>query len=316
VVANTKPFWLMQHFFSLVDVQLHGVWLTIGSFDGVHLGHQVIINKLTAEAHSDDSLAVVLTFFPHPATVVREHDFSFYLTTPEEKAELMESLGVDILITHPFDKKIASTPAKEFMKLLHQHLGMKYLQVGYDFALGRNREGNVSKLAEYGQELGYTIEATEAFKLNNQIVSSSRIRFLLGVGQVEEAAKLLNRNYSINGTVILGDQRGHKIGFPTANLDIWKMRTIPAAGVYACLAKVKDMTLGAVANIGVRPTFENSPGPPRVEAHLLDFQGDIYGDSIKLEFIKRLRDEQRFSSVVDLVHQIDRDVQATRQILA
>jgi riboflavin kinase/FMN adenylyltransferase len=306
----------MQHLFSLVDIHLQGIWLTIGSFDGVHLGHQEIISKLTAEAHSNGALAVVLTFYPHPAIVVRERDFPFYLTTPEEKAELIENLGVDILITHPFDKKIASTPAKEFMRLLHLHLGMKHLRVGYDFALGRNREGNVSKLAEYGKELGYTIEVTDAFKLDNQIVSSSRIRFLLGVGQVEEAAKLLNRNYSISGTVILGDQRGRTIGFPTANLDIWKMRTIPAAGVYACLAKVNGITLNAVANIGVRPTFENTPVPPRVEAHLLDFQGNIYGDKVTLEFITRLRDEQRFSSVEDLVNQIERDVRVARQILA
>ena len=189
-------------------------------------------------------------------------------------------------------------------------------RVGYDFALGRNREGNISKLAEYGKELGYSIEATEAFKLDNQVVSSSRIRFLLGAGQVAEAAKLLNRNYSISGTVILGDQRGRTIGFPTANLDIWKMRTIPAAGVYACSAKVNDMTYGAVANIGVRPTFENTPVPPRVEAHLLDFQGDIYGDLVTLEFLTRIRDEQRFTSVDDLVYQIERDALLARQILA
>jgi riboflavin kinase/FMN adenylyltransferase len=306
----------MQHIFSLANIRLSGVWLTIGAFDGVHLGHQEIISRLTSEAHSDGALAVVLTFFPHPATVVRERDFPFYLTTPEEKAKLMESLGVDILITHSFDKKIASTPAKEFMMLLHHHLGMKHLRVGYDFALGRNREGNISTLAEYGKEFGYTIEATEAFKLDNQVVSSSRIRFLLGVGQVAEAAKLLNRNYSISGTVILGDQRGRTIGFPTANLDIWKMRTIPAAGVYACLAKVNDMIYHAVANIGVRPTFENTPVPPRVEAHLLDFQGNIYGELVSLEFITRLRDEQRFTSVEELVYQIECDVQVARQILA
>ena len=306
----------MQHIRSLVDIRLRGVWLTIGSFDGVHLGHQDIINRLTAEAHSNGALAVVLTFYPHPATVVRERDFPFYLTTPEEKAELMESLGVDILITHPFDKNTAATPAKEFMMMLHHHLGMKHLRVGYDFALGRNREGNLSKLAEYGKELGYTIETTEVFKLDNQIVSSSRIRFLLGVGQVEEAAKLLNRNYSIRGVVVKGDQRGRTIGFPTANLDIWKMRAIPAAGVYACLAKLNDMTFKAVANIGVRPTFENTPVPPRVEAHLLDFQGNIYGDLMTVEFIRRLRDEQRFSAIEDLVDQIERDIRVARQILA
>jgi riboflavin kinase / FMN adenylyltransferase len=306
----------MQHIHSLDNIHLEGVWLTIGSFDGVHLGHQEIIHKLTAEAHGNGASAVVLTFYPHPATVVRERDFPFYLSTPDEKAELIGSLGVDIVITHPFDQNIAATPAREFMKTLHHHLGLKHLHFGYDFALGRNRDGNVSKLAEIGQDLGYTVEKIKAFKLDGQIVSSSRIRFLLGVGQVEEAAKLLNRNYTVSGPIILGDQRGQTIGFPTANLDIWKMRAIPAAGVYVCRAKVNGITYGAVANIGVRPTFETTPVPPRVEAHLLDFQGNLYGDSVTLEFITRVRGEQRFTTVDDLAAQIHRDIKVARKVLA
>jgi riboflavin kinase/FMN adenylyltransferase len=202
------------------------------------------------------------------------------------------------------------------MNTLQHHLGLCHLKVGYDFALGRNREGNVYKLAEIGKDLGYSVEQIEPFKLDEQIVSSSRIRFLLGAGQVEEAARLLNRNYTVSGPVILGDQRGRTIGFPTANLDIWKMRAIPAAGVYVCRAVVNGITYGSVTNIGVRPTFEAHPVPPRVETHLLDFHGDLYSKSLTLEFITRLRGEQRFASSDELVAQIHNDVKAARQILA
>jgi len=305
----------MQHFHSLDNVHLEGVWLTIGSFDGVHRGHQEIIRKLTAEAHKHRASAVVLTFYPHPATVVRGRDFPFYLTTPDEKAELLSNLGVDIVITHPFDRDLAATPAREFMKMVYHHLGLRHLQVGYDFALGRNREGNAQTLAEIGKDLDYSVEQINPFEFDGQIVSSSRIRFLLGAGQIKDVSQLLNRNYTVSGPVILGDQRGRTIGFPTANLDIWQMRAIPAAGVYVCRAIVDGITYNAVTNIGVRPTFEARPVPPRVEAHLLDFQGDLYGKSIILEFITRLRGEQRFASVDDLIIQIHRDVKATREAL-
>lgn len=306
----------MKHFQSLDLVNLEGVWLTIGSFDGVHRGHQEIINQLTVEAHMHGASAVVLTFFPHPATVIRGRDFPFYLTTPDEKAELIGELGVDIVITHPFDHNLAATPAVEFMSKLHHHLGLRHLQIGYDFALGRNREGSADKLAEIGKKFGYTVETIKPFKLDEHIVSSSRIRFLLGAGLVKDAARLLNRNYSVRGQVVTGDQRGQQIGFPTANLDIWKMRAIPAAGVYVCRVLIKGNTYGAVANIGVRPTFETAPVPPRVEAHVLDFKGDLYGKTLELEFIDRLRGEQRFASVDDLVAQIHNDIKTTRLILA
>jgi riboflavin kinase/FMN adenylyltransferase len=306
----------MQHFRSLESVHLRDVWLTIGSFDGVHRGHQEVIYELTAEAHTNGALAVVLTFYPHPAEIVRARDFPFYLTTPDEKAELLGNLGVDVVITHPFNREVMATPAREFMETLQAHLQIHHLRVGYDFALGRNREGNAQMLAELGKEWGYTLEQIPPLKLDDQIISSSRIRFLLGAGQVDEAARLLGRNYVIHGPVVVGDQRGRTIGFPTANLEIWKMRAIPAAGVYVCRATVNEITYDAVTNIGVRPTFEASPVPPRVEAHLLDFEDDIYGESVKLEFISRLRGEQRFASIDELIHQIQTDVKAAREIFA
>jgi riboflavin kinase/FMN adenylyltransferase len=306
----------MQHYYSLDNLQLDKVWLTIGSFDGVHLGHQKIISKLTAEAHKDGSSAVVLTFFPHPATIIRGRDFPFYLTNPDEKANIIGELGVDYVVTLKFDHKLAATPARSFMETLYKHLGLQELWIGYDFALGRNREGNAKKLGEIGQDLGYRVETIEPFKMDNQIVSSSRIRFLLGAGQVENAAIMLDRNYVIDGVVIKGDQRGQSIGFPTANLDIWEMRAIPAAGVYICQAEIRSSKFNAVTNIGVRPTFEESPVPPRVEAHLLDFDGDIYGESIKINFIKRLRGEKRFESVDHLTVQIRKDIENARKFLS
>jgi len=306
----------MQHLRSLDNLQLQNVWLTIGSFDGIHRGHQEIIRNLTAEAHKNKASAIVLTFFPHPAEVLRGRNFPFYLTTPDEKAEILGEMGVDIIITHPFDQRIANTSARDFIIRLHQHLGFRHLKVGHDFALGRDREGNAKALGEIGKELGYTVEQIEPFKLDDQVVSSSRIRFLLGAGQVEEAAKLLGRNFSITGKVVLGDQRGRSIGFPTANLDLWEMRAIPAAGVYVCRTAVNGIHYDAVTNIGVRPTFESNPVPPRVESHLLDFSGDLYGTSIKLDFIARLRGEQRFASADELIAQIHRDVETARQILA
>lgn len=187
--------------------------------------------------------------------------------------------------------------------------------MGHDFALGKDREGNIETLSNLGQELGYTVRQIEALNLDGDIVSSSRIRFLLGAGQVDQAAELLGRNYSVQGEVVVGDKRGHQLGFPTANLSVWSKRAIPAAGVYVCRAKVQGKTWGAVANIGVRPTFKSEPAAPIVEAHLLDFDEDIYGESLELEFLERVREERRFASIDALVEQIGKDVNQARAAL-
>ena len=307
---------LMQHFWSLDEIRLDNAWLTIGSFDGVHIGHQKVLRELAAGAHQQGMPAVVLTFYPHPAIVLRGHDYPFYLSPPNEKAHLLGELGIDVVITHPFNKAIAATAAQDFMNKLHQHLHIQHLQIGYDFALGKNRDGNFETLSSMGATMGFSVRRTNPLNSDGQVVSSSRIRFLLGAGQVAEAATLLSRNFAIEGKVVLGDQRGASLGFPTANLDIWAEQAIPAAGVYVCRAHFGSQTWGAVTNIGVRPTFESSPVRPRVEAHLLDFAEDIYGESIQLEFIQRLRGEQRFSDVAALILQIGQDSQQARKILA
>lgn len=306
----------MKHFRVLDDVQLKDVCLTIGSFDGVHQGHQQIIKDLIAGAQSMGVPAVVLTFYPHPSAILKGKNFPYYLSSPDDKAEQLHKMGVDVVITHPFNRNVANTPARDFIQNLQSHMLIRHIQIGYDFAMGKNRDGDFALLQEIGKTSGFSVNQTEAVEDSGQIISSSRIRFLLGVGQVEEAATLLGRNYSIKGIIEVGDQRGRTIGFPTANLAVWAERIIPTAGVYACKIYVQGKSLKAVTNIGVRPTFEATPVAPRVEAHILDFAQDIYGETVQLEFITRLRAERRFPTIEDLVNQIKTDVVQARSIFA
>ena len=305
----------MRHFLSLEGLQLKDTWLTIGTFDGVHRGHQEIVRKLAAGAHSTESQAAVFTFFPHPALVLGKRRDPFYLTTPDERAVLLGELGADIVITFPFNLQTASTSAYDFMALLKQHLGLHHLIVGYDFALGKDRQGDVPTLQKIGVELGYTVEAMPPFKIEGEAVSSSRIRSALAAGDMELAALLLGRPFQVSGKVVTGDGRGRTIGIPTANLSLWAERAIPRAGVYVCQAVVNGKVWGAVTNVGFRPTFESQPVPPRVETHLLDFITEIYGQEISLNFLSRLRDEQRFPNVEALAAQIQRDIAQARQFL-
>lgn len=306
----------MQHLTSLEHLHLDHTWATIGSFDGVHRGHQVIISKLVAGAHQSGAQAAVVTFFPHPAVVLRGSQGPFFLTTPEERAQLLEELGVDVVVTLHFDRQMAALTAEEFMRNISDHLGLRRLFVGYDFALGRGREGNVDRLRQLGEQMGYTLEANESFEIGGEPVSSSRIRGLLTRGAVDEAALLLGRPYSLSGEVIHGDGRGRTLGIPTANISVWQERIIPAVGVYATWAIVDGERLASVTNIGVRPTFENQPVFARVEAHLLDADLDLYEKKVKLEFIQYLRREQRFPSIQELLDQIHRDIQQSREVLA
>lgn len=306
----------MQHFLSLDDIQLQNAWLTIGSFDGVHLGHQKIVRELASGAHKEGAPAVVLTFYPHPASILRNFNYPFYLTDLEERTKLLANEGADILITHPFNQDVMLTTAGDFIAKLYKHLHMSHLKVGYDFALGKGRDGDVRRLRQLGEHWGYTVDQVDALEYDGHIISSSRIRFLLGAGQVGQAAELLARNYAVEGKVVLGEQRGHKLGFPTANLSIWSERAIPAAGVYICRVVVQGKTWDAVSNIGVRPTFEPHPVPPRVEAHILDFDDDIYGENLRVEFLSRIRGERRFNNIEELVKQIQLDIKAARTSLA
>jgi riboflavin kinase / FMN adenylyltransferase len=305
----------MQHFYSLDGVYLNDVWLTIGTYDGVHRGHQEIIRRIVSEARQSGGLAVALTFFPPPAVVLKKRTESYYLTSPEERAALLGALGVDVVITHPFNLQVAAMSAREFMTSLHEHFGLKHLCVGYDFALGRGREGDVPMLQRLGGEFGYSVEAVKPVEIDSKVVSSSLIRTYLAAGDVEQAAQLLGRPYQVGGEVVLGDRRGKLLGIPTANLSVWAERALPKAGVYVCHALLKNRMWGAVTNVGVRPTFENQPVQPRVEAHILDFREEIYGEQLSLDFLAHLRDEARFPSVQALVEQINKDISRARIIL-
>ena len=305
----------MQHFGSLDDAQLPNCWLTIGSFDGVHLGHQEIVRKLVGGAHAEGLPAVVLTFSPPPAVVLQKRLHPAYLTSPTERAGLLGQLGVDVVITHPFTLELANTGAAEFTTWVHQHLHFSHLYVGYDFALGRGRQGNVAFLKEYGMQLGYTMNIQEPISNGGQVISSSQIRRALAEGEMSQANRLLGRPYRLSGKVVHGDGRGRTIGIPTANLALPAERVVPKSGVYVCLAQVEQVAFPAVTNIGVRPTFENQPVLPQVETHLLDYNQDLYGKHIDLDFVERLRDEQRFASIESLVNQIQSDINRARDIL-
>ncbi len=305
----------MQHYHSLDGVYLQDVWLTIGTYDGVHKGHQEIIRRIVAGSRQSGGLAVALTFFPPPAVVLKKRTEPYYLTSPAERAELLGELGVDAVITHPFNMQVAAMSAHEFMATLHRHLELKHLCVGSDFALGRGREGDVPMLQRLGDEFGYSVEAVQPVEVDGRVVSSSLIRAHLAAGEVEQVARLLGRPYQVSGEVVLGDGRGKLLGIPTANLTVWAERALPKAGVYVCQARLNDRVWGAVTNVGVRPTFETQPVQPRVEAHILDFSDDIYGQQLSLDFLVRLRDEARFPNVDALVEQINKDISRARTIL-
>ena len=305
----------MQHYLSLKELSLENSWLTIGVFDGVHRGHQQIIHRMTAGAHENEVPAVVLTFDPHPARIFGRGEIKL-LTLPEERAELLASMGVDIVITHPFDQNVAGTTAIDFMRQVKQHLGVSHLVLGYDSTIGKNREGNATRLREIGLELGYTVEVVSALSDESGVISSTEIRKLIATGNVPGGARLMGHNYSLHGPVVDGDKRGRTIDVPTANIGYSPDKLIPANGIYACWAYLNDQKYCAAVNIGFNPTFTPDKQTANVEAHLLDFKREIYGEDVCLEFVDRLRDELRFNSVDALLEQIWKDIEDTRKILS
>jgi riboflavin kinase/FMN adenylyltransferase len=309
-----ESFISMRHYRSLEAVTLHNSWLTVGVFDGVHRGHQEIIKILTAGAQATGMPAVVLTFEPHPSKVLGHGEIGL-LTLPVERVDLLASMGVDVVITERFTKELSIVTAFDFMLRLTQKLGLKHLLIGYDFALGKGREGNATRLTEIGRELGYRVEVVSALSDESGVISSTEIRKMVSVGNVTEAARLLGYPYSLRGPVIRGDGRGKKIGVPTANIDYPREKIVPAKGIYAGWAYVANKKHMAAISIGINPTFTPDKQVPSVEAHILGFDDDIYGEELKIEFVARLRDELKFDSVDALVEQIWRDVEKTRKLL-
>jgi riboflavin kinase/FMN adenylyltransferase len=288
-------------------------YVTIGVLDGVHLGHQQLVTALVEAAHSAQNVAIAITFDPHPA-IALGYAAPLLLTTAEERAELLAALGLDVLVVLPFTPTTAQTRAADFVEALMDHLLLAELWGGPDFAFGYRREGNVSFLQRLGAERGFTMHIVEPLLLDGIPVSSSRVRTSLRAGDIEQATACLGRPYRLTGAIVQGRGVGRRMEVPTANLSLPPERLIPPGGVYACLAHTEYLeTHPAVVNIGTRPTFDGQT--LSIEAHLLDFDADVYGQAMSLDFIVRLRDERAFSSIEALVAQIQNDIAQARDCL-
>lgn len=304
----------MRHIYNLTHAQLDRPSIvTIGVFDGVHRGHQSLIRRLVDEARQTDRLAVVLTFFPHPDVVLRGMTGRYYLMTPDEKADFLMEMGVDYVVTQPFNDEVRHVRAEVYVDRLLNHLQMQMLWVGSDFAMGYQREGNVPFLREQGRQKGFGLHEIDLVMTDGTTLSSTGIRQAIQSGEMEQAREWLGRAYSLSGEVVHGEGRGRKIGFPTANMHIWEEQVLPANGIYAGWARLGSERFMAMTNVGVRPTFEGSN--ITVEPYLLDFDRDIYGERLEVSFEKRLRPEARFSSVDELIAQIHTDVEVGRDYL-
>ncbi|MDP2726408.1 MAG: bifunctional riboflavin kinase/FAD synthetase [Dehalococcoidia bacterium] len=289
------------------------VVLTIGVFDGVHLGHQHLLNQVIEEAREQKALSGVVTFYPHPRQVVYREEPVPCLCTLEERIEILKSLGIEVIASLSFTPKLASMGARQFISLIQEHLRMKQLVVGPDFALGKGREGDLEALAVIGREQGFGVRVVTPLEQDSLVVSSTAIRQALAEGDVIQAARLLGRPVSVSGKVIAGAHRGKGLGFPTANLAVEPDLALPANGVYVTRAYLGSSSHPSVTNIGYNPTFGGRQRT--VEVHLLDFEGDVYGQTMRIELLRRLREEKRFATVEELVSQMTHDVEQARGIL-
>ncbi len=295
--------------------------LTIGNFDGLHLGHQAIIRTIVDRARDLGGQAVVYTFDPHPRKVVQPDRAPQMLTTLEQKLEKLAEFGVDVVVVEPFDTAFAQTSPEHFVRHhIHECIRPKEVYVGYDFHFGRDREGSMRSLTETGPRLGFSVAIIPEVTIGERDVNSTRIRELLSKGQVEESEILLGRPYSVRGQVVEGDRRGRELGFPTANLAA-ENEVLPLAGVYAGHMRLlgddssePPQRLPVVTNVGLRPTFDDGQGL-MAEAHVIDFEGDLYGRKIELSFERRLRAEQKFADLDSLRRQIASDVDEARRWL-
>lgn len=306
----------MEHHQHLKDLHLTGSVLTIGVYDGVHRGHQRLVSSVVNQAHEEGLESVVVTFFPHPAVVLRGRQPAFYLTQPDDRAALLGELGVDHVVTQRFNAEFAQTSAREYLQRLKSHTAFNSLWIGENFSMGHQREGNRVYLQNAASEFEYQLNVASPVIVDGEVVSSTRIREALRIGEVSRVRRYLGRRFNLRGNVIKGAGRGRGLGFPTANMEIWEYSAYPAAGVYACLVDVRGERYQAVTNIGIRPTFDEDLNAPVIEAHLLDFEGDLYNQQIDMSFVERLRGEQRFAGPQALQQQIDRDIATARQILA
>ncbi len=303
------------HGIEKIPAELKGVFVTIGNFDGIHLGHRYIFAKMIEEARQVGCKTVVISFDPHPKMVLHPDKRPFYLiSSSEEKIRLLGEIGVDVYIIIPFSLGYAQTTAQEFVRdMLWEKLRIRKIIIGHDYTFGRGKKGNEAFIAEEGRRLGFAVEAMNPFRVGDEIISSTKIRESILRGNVHFAATLLGRPYNISGRVVPGDQRGLELGFPTANVEANK-ELLPLRGVYAVRCLLRGKSLDSVLNIGFNPTF--SGGKLTIEVHIFDFNEDIYGEMLDVLFIERIRDEVRFAGPKELIAQINKDVSQARELLS
>ena len=286
--------------------------ITVGVFDGVHLGHKHLMAKLIEAAKKSQKSAGIVTFKNHPATVLNPKFRPNFLTNLETKLALLEATGVDFVSAITFNKTVSEFSARDFLSLLKSELGMTGLVVGPDFQMGRNREAGVDRLSALGKEIGFTLEIIEVQEKAGVQIRSTAVRNLISAGEVRKASVMLGRQYSLQGSVITGMQRGRLLGFPTANQTIDQAICIPANGIYATVATVNGTKYPAATSVGTNPTFHGKE--QTIETYILDFDKDIYGENIEIEFFDRLRDEMSFENVDDLMVQMEADVSTVKKL--
>jgi len=292
--------------------------ITIGNFDGVHIGHQALFHEVIEKAAAIDGTSIAMTFEPHPMRVLKKNNHPPLITLYEQKEELIKRAGIDVLICIPFTREFASLSAEAFIKdLLVAKIGMQAIIVGEDYTFGKNREGNLTVLKSYASQIGYEVVVADWIKAGQTFsdrISSTRIRELVMAGEVEPACKMLGRHYQIRGLVVKGRDRGGRLlGIPTANLNL-QDELCPKTGIYAVTVDYQNRLYKGVANIGYSPTFEDNEFT--VEVHLLKFNTDIYGEKIRINFIERIRDEKKFADISELTAQINQDIKTAHKILA
>jgi len=286
---------------------------TIGVFDGIHLGHQSLLTFLRDKARQNGWLSGVITFKSHPESVLGSTNQLPWLDDIDNRIKRIKNLGIDIIVALSFTPELRQLSADEFVRLLKEHVKLRGLLIGPDFALGKNRQGSAEQLRLLGQRLDFSVEVVPPLVIDGDVVSSSLIRQVLAGGDIAKATKLLGRYFSIGGLVVTGDQRGRELGFPTANLQVKSDQASPSDGVYVTLAYTDSKPLPSVTNIGVRPTFGG--GQRLIETYLIDHRAQLPGKKLRIEFVEKLRDEQRFISAEELKAQIARDVAQAKQIL-
>ncbi len=287
--------------------------LTIGVFDGVHLGHKYLISQLMKQAKQQNLLSGVVTFRQHPLEILSPQTRLLYLTTVTEKVNLLKNEGVDAVVPLSFTRELAELSARQFASLLKKYLRMRGLVIGPDFALGRNREGSADTLHTLGQDMGFSTTVIAPAMVNGEMVSSTAIRDALADGDMKKVSRLMGRYFSLQEKVATGTGRGSGLGFPTANLDIDSKQALPTDGVYATWVHIGDKTYPSMTNIGLRPTFASNERT--VETYILNYHDNLYGHEIKIDFVERLRGEKRFDTVEELKKQIAEDIKQGIAIL-